>query len=152
MITSGKLLKNKDSIPIMIGILLIGYLYLDTPLPFNLKLGNISLLITILFAVCITYFLFVNVNIFVAIIFVLVTYEILRKSANVNKKNIDKKVKFYNSPPNSSSIISDKLKESNTLEQEMVSQMVPPVTKNTLLPTPRYQATLPTFTGASLLE
>ena len=152
MSLSYNFLQNKNNPSILLGILLIGYLYLDTPLPFNLVLEKMSLLVTILLAVFVTCYLCINLNVYVAIIFLIVAYEVIRKSMKQNPKNINKKVRFYGNSQSNSTVISEKLKESNTLEQEMVSKMVPTIKRDEPNPTPRYQALLPDLTGTAPID
>jgi len=149
---SNKLLQNKDFVNTLMGLLLMSYLYLDTPFPINVKLGKVSLVASVLLALYLSYYLFKNVNVFVAILFVLVAYEVIKKSAMVDSNNINKNTKFYNSPPTSENIISDKLKNSYTLEQEMVDKMVPVVKHAPKLLSPRYQALLPDLTGTASID
>jgi hypothetical protein len=147
-----KLLKNKDLVNCLIGLLLMSYLYLDTPFPMGIKLGKLPLVVCVLLALYLSYYLFKNVNIFISILFVLVAYEVIKKSAKVDKNNINKNTKFYNSPPTSENIISEKLKKPYTLEQEMVDKMVPVVKHSPKVLSPRYQALLPDLTGTSSID
>ena len=57
MTLSYNFLQNKNIASIMLGILLIGYLYLDTPIPFNIVLEKMSLLVTILLVIFVTCYL-----------------------------------------------------------------------------------------------
>ena len=147
-----KFLQNKDFVNVLLGLLLLSYLYLDTPFPINLKLGTISLVVFTLLALYLSYCLFKKFNIFVVILFILAAYEVIRKSANVNINNINKNTQFYNSAPTSETIISDRLKNSYTLEQEMVDNMVPVVKHPPKLLSPKYQAVLPDLTGTSEVD
>lgn len=152
MTLSYNFLQNKNIGSIMLGILLLGYLYLDTPIPFNLVLEKISLLVTIILVICLTCYLCINVNVYLAIIFLIVAYEVIRKSMKQNPKNINKKVRFYGNSESNSTVISEKLKESNTLEEEMVNKMVPLIKRDPPNPTPRYQALLPDLTGTAPID
>jgi len=147
------LFKNKDIYPVSIGILLLGYLYLETPLPFNMVLQNSSLAVSILIALLIVYYLYLNVNVYVAIIFIIVAYEIIRKSMKQDPKYLNKDVNFYNKfNSNTNNVISNKLKDSDTLEQEIVNTMVPTINHNTSTPTPKYQSVLTNINGTAPVD
>ena len=67
--------------------------------------------------------------------------------------NLNKNVQYYNNlKPSSNVVISDRLKESDTLEQEMVENMVPVVDQQAVSESPRYQALLPDLAGTSQLD
>lgn len=145
-------LQNKENRSIAVAILLMGYLYLDTPVPFNILLERGSLVASILVVLYIMYLLSTNLNLYVAIIFAIVSYEVIRKCMKQDPKNLNKNVRFYdNLTSNSDIVISEKLKESTTLEQEMVENMVPLVTPDSS-PTPRYQAVLSNVDGTAPVD
>ncbi len=153
MVVVKKFLQNKNALPLLIGVLLLAYLYLDTPVPVNLVLDNISLVIAVLITVIIFSCLCIKVNIFVAIIFALVVCEIIRKSLKPNLNKINKNIKYYEKTnSNSNVILSNKLKDSNTLEQEIVNRMVTVVRNDTPRQTPRYQPLLANSAGSSQVE
>lgn len=151
-----KLFKNKDVLPVLLGVLLLVYLYLDTPLPFVLILRNISLWVAIFVSLVGSCYLSKKVNLFVALIFAMVAFEVIRKSMDSrNPNNLNKDVQYYNNlkPSNSDIVISDRLKESDTLEQDMVENMMPSVDQQLATPvSARYQALLPDLGGASQLD
>jgi len=145
-------LQHKNIFSLLFGLLLIIYLYLGTPVPANIMLNNIVLIIAIIISVVITIFLSSKVNIFVGIIFALVAFEVIRKSLTPNLSNIDKNIQYYNnSTSNADVVLSDKLKKTNTLEQEMVSNMES-VVGNNIGQSPRYQPILADTIGVSNLE
>ena len=49
-------------------------------------------------------------------------------------------------------VISERLKESDTLEQEMVKNMIPITDQHFVPESPRYQALLPDLCGASQID
>jgi len=70
-----------------------------------------------------------------------------------NLRNLNKNVKYYdNLTPTSEVVISDKLKDQNTLEQEMVNYMIETTKQEHPQLTPRYHPLLPNSAGASLVE
>ena len=146
-------LQNKNIFSLLFGLLLIIYLYLGTPVPANIMLNNIVLMFAVLISVGIVIFLSSKVNIFVGIIFALVAFEVIRKSLTPNLDNIDKNIQYYNnnSTSNADVVLSDKLKKSNTLEQEMVSNMES-IVSNNIGQSPRYQPILADTVGVSNLE
>ena len=145
-------LQNKNIFSLLFGLLLIIYLYLGTPVPANIMLNNIVLIFAVLISAGIVIFLSSKVNIFVGIIFALVAFEVIRKSLTPNLDNIDKNIQYYNnSTSNADVVLSDKLKKSNTLEQEMVSNMES-IVGNNIGQSPRYQPILADTIGVSNLE
>ena len=145
---------NKNVLPVLLGVLLLVYLYLDTPLPFVLILKNLSLWVAILVSLVVVCYLFKKVNIFVAIIFAIVAFEVIKKSImSQDPNNLNKNMQYYNNlKPSSNVVLSDRLKESNTLEQEMVENMVPSVEQEQVPVSARYQALLPDLAGTSPLD
>lgn len=149
------LFQNKNVLPVLLGVLLLVYLYLDTPLPFVLMLNNFSLLVAILVSLVVVCYLCKKTNVFVAIIFALVAFEVIKKSINPSDpNNLNRNVQYYDNlnPANSNVVISDRLKKSNTLEQEMVENMIPEVEQEQAPVSARYQALLPDLGGASQLD
>jgi len=70
-----------------------------------------------------------------------------------NLHNLNKNVRYYdNQEPTSKVIISEKLKDPNTLEQEMVNNMNEENKKDHPKLSPRYHPLLPNSAGASLVE
>lgn len=144
---------NNNILGFILAILLLIYLYLDTPLPFVFVLNNLYLMITIIISIIIFLYLCVYFNIFLAIIFALVVFEIIRKSLEPNLQNIDKSLHYYNTlNVQSSEVISEKLKTNNTLEEEMILNVKSKKNNSPLLDSPRYQALLPNLEGTSNLE
>ena len=108
---------------------------------------------SILASLAIVCYLCKTVNIYVAIVFALVAFEVIRKSVKPDLNNLNKKVQYYNNLiPSSDVVISDRLKESNTLEQDIVENMVPVTNKEIVSASPRYQALLPDLAGASTVD
>ena len=73
--------------------------------------------------------------------------------SNPNLRNLNKNVKYYNnlnSTPNV--VISDRLKDPNTLEQEMVNNMIQTTKIDAPRLSPRYHPLLPNSAGASIVE
>ena len=153
MVGFNKLLQNKNGFPVLLGVLMLVYLYLGTPLPTNFVLDKVTLFLALFVAVILVCYLFNNVNIYVAIIFVIVAFEIINKSLTPNPSNINKDVRYYsNTKSNTNVILSDKLKDSNTLEQEIVDKMVTITKQNTPGQSPRYQPLLADSAGSSKIE
>ena len=124
MVQSNKILLKNDKLTMLIGLALVVYLYLDTPVPSQLMLNNYYLFIVILISGYGFYYLVNNVNMFVGLLFALVSFQIIRKSLTPELKNIDKKLLYYDDMKSTADrVISSKLKKSNTLEQEMVNLM-----------------------------
>ena len=153
MVASKKLLQNNNVFPLLLGSLLMVYLYLGTPVPANLILQNVSLVIAVVISILIFCSLCAKVNVFVAIIFALVAFEVIKKSLKPNLNDVDKNIQYYNNIlSNADVVLSDKLKNVNTLEQEMVSKMVPVSGNNPPGQSPRYQPLLADSAGSSQLE
>ena len=149
-----KILLKNDSLTVIIGIALIIYLYLDTPVPAKLMLNNYFLFLALFIVVVIFYNLFNKVNMFVALLFALVAFEIIRKSMKPDLNNINKKIAYYdNFIPTSERVISEKLKKNNTLEQDMVNIMKQTKMANDYpRRSPRYQPIAPNIAGSSQIE
>ncbi len=154
MNSENKILLKNDSLTVIIGIALIIYLYLDTPVPAKLMLNNYFLFIVLFIVGYIFYILLNKVNMFVAILFALVAFEIIRKSMKPDLNNINKKIAYYdNFLPTSERVISEKLKVNNTLEQEMVNIMKQTKIANDYpRRSPRYQPIVPNIAGFSQIE
>ena len=152
MVLSKKILQNKNGFSLLLGISLMTYLYLGTPVPANIVLQNISLILSIVVAVLAFCYLCAKVNIFVAIIFALVAFEIIRKSLKPDLDNIDKDIQYYNNIGSNPDVLSDKLKTSNTLEQEIVANMASAPGNNPPGQPPRYQPLLADSAGSSQVE
>lgn len=153
MAKSKNLLQNKNTLSLFLGAVLMVYLYLGTPVPAVIILQNVSLILAVIVAVVIFCSLFMNVNIFIAILFALVAFEVIRKSLKPNLSNIDKTIQYYNNTEsNADVVISDKLKVLNTLEQNMVANMEAVSGNNHLSQTPTYQPLLAESAGSSQLE
>lgn len=146
--------QSKNFLSSLLGVLLLVYLYFDTPLPFLVILKSYSLVLASLISLVIFCYLMKKLNIFVAIIFAIVAYEIIKKSTIITDLNsINKEVLYYNnSKPSSNMVISERLKESDTLEQEMVKNMIPITDQHFVPESPRYQALLPDLSGASQID
>jgi hypothetical protein len=70
-----------------------------------------------------------------------------------NLHNLNKKANYYRSSPSPSRpVISKKLKQENTLEQDMVNKMLAKTNVESRKLSPRYQPLLPNSAGASLVE
>ena len=153
MAISNKFLQ-KNMLPVLLGILLMMYLYLGTPLPTNLVLHNFTLVVAILVSVVLFGFLSTKVNLVVAIVFAIVAFEVIRKSLKPNLNNISKDVKYYETTKsNTNVVISQKLKDSsNTLEQEMVDKMIIVTKQNTPGQSARYQPLIADSAGSSQIE
>jgi hypothetical protein len=153
MAISNKFL-HKNTLPILLSVLLMTYLYLGTPLPINLVLQDFTLIVAILVSIVLFGFLSTKVNLVVAIVFAIVSYEVIRKSLKPDLNNISKDVKYYeNTKSNSIVVISDKLKDtSSTLEQEMVDKMIIVTKQDTPGQTARYQPLVADSAGSSQIE
>ena len=146
-------LQKKNTQAILIGVLLIVYLYFDTPLPFHLVLQKLYLVIAIFVSLIVLTYLCIKVNIFVGIIFAIVAFEVIKKSLRQTPENLDRKVNFYsNTETNSNVVISENLKDSNTLEQEIVKNMASVVSNDPPGQTPRYQPLVADIAGSSQIE
>jgi hypothetical protein len=152
MVLSTKLLQNKNNASLLLGAILIIYLYLGTPVPANLILQNFQLVISVVFFTVIFSCLYTKVNIFVAIIFALVAFEVIRKSLKPDLNNLDKNIQYYNNIPNKNIVISNKLKNSDSLEQEMVNNMKSIVGFNYLNSIPKYKPVLSNSVKSSQIE
>ena len=151
---ANKILLKTDPLTMIIGIALIIYLYLDTPVPSKLMLNNYYLFLAIFIVGLIFYHLVNYVNMFVALLFGLVAFEIIRKSMKPDLNNINKKISFYDDfMPTSERVISEKLKINNTLEQDMVNIMKQTKMANDYpIRSPRYQPIAPNIAGSSQIE
>ena len=70
-----------------------------------------------------------------------------------NLRNLNRSANYYNSSNvNSNVVISDRLKDPNTLEQEMVNKMITNTKMDHPKLTPRYHPLLPNSAGATLVE
>ena len=70
-----------------------------------------------------------------------------------NLRNLNKNVRYYNNEqPTSASVISERLKDPNTLEQEMINMMITTANVDHPKLTPRYHPLLPNSAGATLVE
>ena len=145
--------QHKNSLHVVLSVLLLAYLYLDTPLPIVLILHKFSLGLSILVSLVVVCYLCKKVNVFVAIIFALVAFEVIRKSMNPDLQNLNKNVQYYNNLKSSSNVvISDRLKESASLEEELVENMIPVVNQQLVPESPRYQSVIPDLGGATQLD
>ena len=140
---------------IIVSIVLLIYLYLDTPVPARLMLNNYFLLLAIVVIVFIFYYLLNKVNVFVALLFALVAFEVVRKSMKPDEYYIDKRIQYYDAMSSTSdAIISQKLTNQEiTLEQEMVNLMNQVGVANEHPRTsPRYQPIVANLAGSSQLD
>ena len=146
-------LSNKNMISLSMGSLLMVYLYLGTPVPANIILHNVSLALSVIFSIVMFFSLCSKINIFVAILFALVAFEVINKSLHPQLSNINKNIQYYNNTEsNKNTILSDKLKSSDTLEQDMVSNMNTIIGNNHLNRVPTYQPLLADSAGSSQVE
>lgn len=140
---------------ILISIVLLMYLYFDTPVHARLMLNNYFLLLAIVVILFVFYQLLNKVNVFVALLFALVAFEVVRKSMRPDAYNPDKKIQYYDAmSPTSNTIISPKLIDhETTLEQEMVTLMNQVGAANTHPRTsPRYHPIVANLAGTSQIE
>tara|TARA_B100001093_G_C26770257_1_gene989810 strand:+ start:1008 stop:1469 length:462 start_codon:yes stop_codon:yes gene_type:complete len=146
--------QGKNLIASILGVLLLVYLYFDTPLPFLIILKSYSLFLVSLLSLVIFCYLMKNLNIFVAIIFAIVAFEVIKKSTIIGDlNNVSKELQYYdNSKSFSNIVISERLKDSDTLEQEIVKNMVPISQPHFIPESPRYQALLPDLAGTSQVD
>ena len=117
---------NKNLFCVILGLLLITYLYLETPVPINVILNDTLLGLVVLCLIIIAYYLIAHVNVFVGIIFIIIAYEIVRKVNNnrIEDGSLDmSNKKKYHSSTNVKSIISPNLKSDVTLEENIVNSM-----------------------------
>lgn len=83
----------------------------------------------------------------------LLGYFLIMEYTKPDLHNLNKTVNYYNnSIPMSETVISEKLKDPNTLEQEMINNMVTTTKTNHPQLTPRYHPLLPNSAGSSLVE
>ena len=151
----GSLNIQSNIFSVMISIVLLIYLYLDTPVPARLMLNNYYLLLAIVVIVFVFYHLLNKVNIFVALLFALVAFEVVRKSMKPDEYYIDKRIAYYdNGSSTSDNIISPKLMNHNmTLEQEMVVLMNQVGLANSHPRTsPRYQPIVANLAGSAMID
>ena len=116
---------------------------------------HVILLLAIVVIIFIFYQLLNNVNVFVALLFALVAFEIVRKSMKPDEYYIDKNITYYdNMSSTSEKIISPKLTNYEvTLEQEMVNLMNDvSVANNHPRTSPRYQPIMSNLAGSSQLD
>ena len=84
---------------------------------------------------------------------VLFGYFLIMEYTKPNLRKLDRNAKYYNnSIPTSEVVISEKLKDPNTLEQEMVNNMIDTTKVNQPQLTPRYHPLLPNSVGSSLVD
>ena len=144
---------KKNQSQIIVGLMMLVYLYLDTPVPAKLMLNNYLLFLAVFIVGIVGYHLVNHVSIYIAILFIIIAFEVVRKSAEPNLHKIDKKITYYdNMTSTSEKVISDKLKEDDNLEQDMVTLMkIPKVTNSIPRTSPRYQPIAPNLAGSSQL-
>ena len=119
---------NKNLFCVILGLLLVTYLYLETPVPINVILNDTLLGIVVLCSIILGYYLIAHVNVFIGIIFIIIAYEIIRKindnrNGNGNGNWDMSNKKQYHSSTNSKSIIPPNLKQGVTLEENIVDSM-----------------------------
>ena len=83
---------------------------------------------------------------------VLLVY-IISQSLQPNLHNLNKNDVYYNNlKPTSEVVISNRLKDSDTLEEDIVNNMAVSIKEEHPRVTPRYHPLLPNSAGASLVE
>jgi len=150
-----KLNFKNHTLAVVIAIALLMYLYLDTPVPAKLMLNKNLVVVAALLILFCSYHLMKKTNILVAILFALVGLDVIRKSLIPDLNDISKKITYYDNlePVAAADVISDKLKNSNTLEQDIVQNMnLASMSEDRPQSSARYQPILPDLIGASNLE
>lgn len=74
------------------------------------------------------------------------------KNETSNNKNIDKDLKYYDNNIHIDKVLSDSLKKSGTLEEELVNSMKINYYKNSNSDSARYQPILPSLEGTSNID
>ena len=135
----GKLFShNKNLLSLILGIALVGYLYLGAPNPISHISNDISLFIIIAIFLVTFVCLFKKVHIIVIILAVVALYEVIKNHSNIDVSNVNRQKLFY-SKKEPNQVISPILKNDVTLEETIVDKMVPIVRHVHTHPTPRYQ-------------
>ena len=94
-----------------------------------------------------------NNHIFSIILGTILLIYLFTEAYESHGQYLNKKINYYNNfKPTSEVVISQKLKNSNTLEQDMVDNMMTATVSDHPRLTPRYQPLLPNAAGAALVE
>ena len=129
--------RNKNLLSVILGIILIGYLYLEVPIPLVHIFNDTTLFIIILLFFIFLAFIFNKVHIIVILLAIIVLYEIIKKYKTNSKEESKKTV--FSQKKNTGKEISTMLNDKVTLEETIVQNMVPIVKHAPPHPTPRYQ-------------
>jgi len=139
---------NKNTLSsVVVGSIMLVYLYLDTPLPFTVVLGDFTFIILTIVTLIASCFIYQLTNIFVAVIYLVVLYELIKKvklnNINIiNNRNSPATKNYYNKE-NPEVVISNNFDKSISLEEEMVNNILPSHSHSTLNRTDRVQPLLP---------
>ena len=75
---------KKNQSQIIVGLMMLVYLYLDTPVPAKLMLNNNLLFLAVFIVGIVGYHLVNHVSIYIAVLFIIIAFEVVRKSAEPN--------------------------------------------------------------------
>jgi hypothetical protein len=128
------------------------YLFLDTPLPFEIILGDMSFVIITMLSLVLSCFIYKSTNVFVTIIYLVVLYEVLQKirlqkykTLSNNDKPAPKQYYFKDNP---NVILTNKFDKTLSLEEEMVYK-IPNKVKSPIMTSSKYKPVLLTSDNAA---
>ena len=149
MASTNFLLQNKNLISIVVGILLLGYLYYSVLETKSLVINNVSLVLIVLVLLVLACFYFPKVNILVILVILIVVYLMVNGINLKYDQNVHKTTTYYNGLSDPDAVISNKLKTPNTLEEELVEKMAPIVNQGPNYQSQRVQPCLPDLSQTS---
>ena len=139
---------KKNLLYLILGLLLLVYLYLETPIPLNMILNDTLLTIVIIILIVVSYLLISKINIFVGLLFMIIAFEILRKLINNKTMPIDRlTVKTTETDLKING--ANGLKQDYTLEESIVTIMNNSKNNHQEMDDPEYQPKLPDLTSTS---
>ena len=145
-----KFSENKNLLYVILGVLLVIYLYLETPVPINLILNDTLLMVVVICFIIVSYFLITKLNIFVGLLFIIIAFEILRK-ISFNQNGNFERLKTYTSESNLKSLGHSNLKKAYTLEEKIVNTMNNSNNNNGQMESAEYKPLLPDLSSTSTL-
>ena len=93
-----------------------------------------------------------NNHLVAVLLSVILLVYLFSEYSNPNLHNINTIQDYTNSIQGSNNVISERLKDPNTLEQEMIDNMYQTTSSEHPRLSPRYQPLLPNMAGASIIE
>jgi len=145
---SQKFSDNKNLLYLILGLLLLVYLYLETPVPLNMIINDTLLTIISIVLIVVSYLLISKVNIFVGLLFIIIAFELLRKLIGNKPMPIDRlSVKTTETDLKING--ANGLKKEYTLEESIVTTMNNSKNNHQEMDDPEYQPQLPDLTSTS---